>query len=207
MISSFGFAVKHQAIASWPSVSALASAARSAVALVKRTEWPASTTARPSAIARCVLPTPGAPKIRTFSAWREKAAGRQLADEPLIDRRLEFEIEVVERLHRREVRDLQPHRDARALFGLDLLAEHAIEKVEIRRLGPGGVVEHGIEPLGDVAEAEPGELLDDAGMDDDAHWPPPATMAAYSARSRPSTASGAGAAPRSRRAGRRHRPS
>jgi hypothetical protein len=26
------------------------------VALVKRTEWPASTTARPRAIARCVLP-------------------------------------------------------------------------------------------------------------------------------------------------------
>jgi hypothetical protein len=27
--------------------------------------WPASTTARPSAIARCVLPTPGAPKSST----------------------------------------------------------------------------------------------------------------------------------------------
>ena len=51
-----------------PSVSAFDRAARSAVALVKRTECPASTTARPSAIARCVFPTPGAPQIRTFSA-------------------------------------------------------------------------------------------------------------------------------------------
>ena len=67
------------------------------------------------------------------------------------------------------MRDLQPHGGARTLFGLDLLAEHAIEKVEIRRLSPGRVVEHGIEALGHVAQAEPRELLDDSGMDDDAH--------------------------------------
>src|SRR6266699_2875759 len=39
----------------WPSTRS----ARSAVAVVKSTVWPASTTARPRAIARCVLPTPG----------------------------------------------------------------------------------------------------------------------------------------------------
>ena len=147
------------------------------MALVKRTEWPASTTARPSAMARCVLPTPGAPKIRTFSAWARKRAGRQLAHEPLIDRRLEFEIEVVERLHRREMRDLQAHRDAGPLLRVDLLAQDAVEEIEIGRLGPRRVIEHGIEPLGDVAEPQARELLDDAGVNDDAHWPPSTTAA------------------------------
>jgi hypothetical protein len=80
---------------------------------------------------------PGRAEDQDVFRLRQKAAGRQLAHEPLIDGRLEFEIEVVERLHGREVRDLQAHRGARALFGLDLLAEHAIEKVEIRGLGPG----------------------------------------------------------------------
>ena len=98
------------------------------MALVQRTEWPASTTARPSAIARWVFPTPGAPKIRTFSACARKRLVASSRTSPLIDGRLEFDIEVVERLHGREVRDLQIHRGARALFGLDLLAEHAIEK-------------------------------------------------------------------------------
>ena len=147
------------------------------MALVKRTEWPASTTARPSAIARCVLPTPGAPKIRTFSAWREKARGRQLAHESLIDRRLEFEIEVVERLHRRKVRDLQAHRDARPLLGVDLLSQDAVEEIEIGRLGARGVIEHGVEAVGDVPEPQARELLDDAGVNDDAHWPPSTTAA------------------------------
>ena len=99
------------------------------------------------------MPTPGAPKIRTFSAWARKRAGRELADEPLIDRRLELEIEVVERLHRREVRDLEAHRDARPLLGIDLLPQDAVEEIEIGRLGPRGVIEDGVEPLGDVAAA------------------------------------------------------
>jgi hypothetical protein len=52
------------------------------------------------------LPPPGAPKSSTLSGLGEKATGGQLTHQPLIDRRLEFEIEVLERLHRREVRDL-----------------------------------------------------------------------------------------------------
>ncbi len=51
----------------------------------------------------------------------EKARRRQLAHEPLIDRRLELEVEVIERLHRRKMRDLESHGDAGPLLGLDLL--------------------------------------------------------------------------------------
>src|SRR2546430_11414818 len=52
----------------------------------------------------------------------------ELADQSLIDGGLEFEIELIEGLHGREVRDLQPHRGARPLFGLDFLAEHRSEE-------------------------------------------------------------------------------
>ena len=83
---------------------------------------------------------------------REKAPGRELAYEALIDRRLEFEIELVEHLDRREVRDLERHRHAGALLGLDLLPQHTVEEIQVRRLGARGIIEHGIEALGDVAE-------------------------------------------------------
>ena len=56
-------------------------------------------------------------------------------DEPLIDRRLESEIKIVECLHRREVRDLEAHRHPGPLLGVHLLPQHAVEKIEIRRLG------------------------------------------------------------------------
>src|SRR4030095_13641488 len=72
---------------------------------------------------------------------REEAPGGELAHEALIHGRLEFEIEVVERFHRGEVRDFQAHRDARALFGVDLLPQHAIEEVEIGRLRTRGLAE------------------------------------------------------------------
>src|SRR5262245_24910844 len=69
----------------------------------------------------------------------QKARRGELADEPLIDRRLKLEFEIVERLYRRKVRDLQRHRHARALFGVDSLPEDAVEKVEIGRLAARSV--------------------------------------------------------------------
>jgi hypothetical protein len=64
----------------------------------------------------------------------EQPAGDELADEALIDRRLEFEIEVVKHLHRWKMRDLQRHRDARPLLRLDLLPEDRVEEIEVGRL-------------------------------------------------------------------------
>src|SRR5215207_6941343 len=126
------------------------------------------------------FPHAGRAENQHIFGLREKAAGGELTNEPLIDRWLEFKVKVVERLHRREVGDLEAHRGARALFRVNILAEHAVEKVEIRRLGPGRIIEYGVETLSDVAQTEPTELLDDPSMDDDAHWPPPEMMAAYS---------------------------
>jgi len=127
--------------------------------------------------------------MRTFSACARKRAVASSRNEPLVHGRLKLEIEIVERLHRREVRDLEAHGDARALLRVDLLAKQAVEKVEIRRLGARGIIEHGVEALGDVAQPEARQLLDDASMHDRAHWPPPAMSVAYVVRSRPSAAS------------------
>jgi hypothetical protein len=63
-----GFGVEGDLVGELSSCWALESAARSEVAVTNKAEWPASTAARPKAIARCVLPTPGGPKSRTFSA-------------------------------------------------------------------------------------------------------------------------------------------
>src|SRR2546426_2114534 len=62
----------------WPSTRS----ARSAVAVVKSPVWPASTTARPRAIARCVLPTPGG----TVSVLRHRSLSLAPARRPDADR-------------------------------------------------------------------------------------------------------------------------
>jgi hypothetical protein len=59
----------------------------------------------------------------------------------------------------------------------NLLSQDTVEEIEIRRLGPRRLTEHGVEPLGDVSEPQSRELLDDAGVNDDAHWPPSTTAA------------------------------
>jgi hypothetical protein len=75
------------------------------------------------------------------------------------------------------VRDLEAHGHARPLFGLDFLAQHGIEEVEVGRLVARGLPEHRIEPLGDVAQTKAGELLHDARIHDGAHWAPPEMIA------------------------------
>jgi hypothetical protein len=66
---------------------------------------------------------------------------------------------------------------AGALLRIDLLPQDAVEEIEIGRLGPRGVIEHRIEPFGDVPEPQARQLLDDARVNDDAHWPPSTTAA------------------------------
>ena len=73
--------------------------------------------------------------------------------------------------------DFQPHRHARPLFRVDLLAQDPVQEIEIGRLGARGVIEDRIETVGDVAEPQPRELLDDTGVNDHAHWPPSTTAA------------------------------
>jgi hypothetical protein len=65
--------------------------------------------------------------------------------------------------------DLDAHGDALALFGLDLLTQDLVEKVQIRRLSLGRLIENRVDALGDEAETESLQVLDDARMDDGAH--------------------------------------
>ena len=120
----------------------------------------------------------GGAKQQDVFRLREEPPRRELADTALVDRWLEFELELVECFHRREVRDLQPHRDPSALLGIHLLPKHGVEEVEVGRLRPRGVIEHRIEALRDVAESQLHQLLGDAGVDHGAHRAPPVMTAA-----------------------------
>lgn len=96
-------------------------------------------------------------------------------DETLIDRRLECELEVLERLDAGQVRDLHAHGDALPLFRLDLLPEDLVEEIQTGRLPPGRLIEDRVQSLGDEAQAEALRMLDDAGVHDGTRRGPPTT--------------------------------
>ncbi len=84
----------------------------------------------------------------------DEVARRKLAHQPLIHRRLELEVELFEQLHRREMRDLDAHRDALLLLGVELVAEDLVEEVEVGRLFAGSLRQDRVEPRGHRAEAQ-----------------------------------------------------
>jgi len=92
----------------------------------------------------------------------DEATRRELLNEPLVERRLEREVEIVERLDRGEVRNLHAHGDALAVLGVHLVAQELVEEVEVRGLLVGGLAEERVEPLGEMAQAQLLEMLDDA---------------------------------------------
>jgi hypothetical protein len=102
-------------------------------------------------------------------------AGGQLAHQPGVDRRLEFEVEVVEGFDGREVRDLDAHGDAFALLGANLLLEQMVEKVQVGGLATCGFGQDGVETLGHVAQVEFLQTIENAGVDEFAHLAPPNT--------------------------------
>ena len=124
------------------------------------------------------MPTPGAPETKTFSVCERNRAVASLADQSLIDGRLKSEIKVVQRLDRGKVDALQAHRDSCPLFGVDLLLEHTVERIEVGGLGPRGIAKERVNALGHIPEAQPGRLLDHASMGDGAHSAPPPTTGA-----------------------------
>ena len=87
----------------------------------------------------------GRTKDEDILGVRHKVPSGELADQALVDRGLEFEVELVERLDGRKVRDLQSHRGARPLLGLDLLPEYGVEEVEIRRRLARRVIEQRVD--------------------------------------------------------------
>ena len=82
------------------------------------------------------------------------------------------------------MRDLHAHGHALALFGLDLLAEHLVEKIQIRRFTLGRLIQNRVHAFGNEAQAEALQMLDDARMHNGTHRAPP-TTASYSASERP----------------------
>jgi hypothetical protein len=94
------------------------------------TERPVST----AAIARCVLPTPRAEDEDVFGLSDEAARG-ELADEPLIDETLKFEVKVLEGLHARRSR---AHSSRRKLRRLAQNLRHSAAHYNMWRIPEGG---------------------------------------------------------------------
>jgi hypothetical protein len=75
---------------------------------------------------------------------------------------LESKVELLERLQRREVRNLDSHRDSLSLLRVDLRREHSIEKVEVRGLLLRSIGEERVEPFRRVAEPQLTKRVRDA---------------------------------------------
>src|SRR4029077_5896462 len=121
----------------------LAKLATSAMAVTNRTEWPAVMASRPSAIAKCVLPTPGGPSSSTFSplATQRAAARSRLG----IHRRLGSEVEARQFAHIREVRDFQSHFDTALVLPGNLALAQQRQSLAQREIMTRRLLEHGLE--------------------------------------------------------------
>ena len=86
-----------------------------ALALRKRTPFPWAQAAKPSDVARWVLPGPELPIINTFSL-----AGGELSDQALVDRVPRSKIKIIQRLEHREPRALEAPLGG-SLFAFDQL--------------------------------------------------------------------------------------
>lgn len=112
---------------------ALAKPATSVVAVVNCAVYPARIASRPSAIAKCVLPTPGRPSSSTFSPLGSSGKRPQVADLLGIDQRLCVEVEVRKLLQGREVCELQRHLDAAVILARDLTLRQQDQRLAVDR--------------------------------------------------------------------------
>ena len=133
---------------------------------------------------------------------RDEVAGGELAHELAVDRGLELEVELLDGLDDRKVRDLDPHGDASLVLGVELLAQHTVEEVEVGRLAARGFGKERIESLRSRRHAQPLQLRLDASAHELAHHAPPAASV-YASSER----SNDGGRVSMRRAGLRHSPS
>jgi hypothetical protein len=106
------------------------------------------------------------------------APRRQLADHFRIDRWLEFEIEGVEGFLKREAGHRDAHREVFLGLGANLEREELVEKVGVRHVAFGGLLEQrgqlrlqAMQPETLTVTAQPIE-------EGRAHWPPPIVLSA-----------------------------
>jgi hypothetical protein len=106
----------------------------------------------------------------------EIATGRQLADDLRVNRRLELEIEGVERLLKREARHRDAHGQVLLGLGANLQREELVEKVGVRDVALGGLLQEGgqlgLEPMEPQALTVTAQAIEERR----AHWPPPSAL-------------------------------
>ena len=100
-------------------------------------------------MASIVLPTPGGPISSTLAFSCDEPQGRELFDEPAVQRRLGVEVELLERLVLREAREAQAPVEPALLGRRDLDRQQIGKEPRVAGLGGLGQLERAGELLGD----------------------------------------------------------
>src|SRR6266508_4949207 len=125
------------------------SRATHSVAVAKATRLPARQARIPSAIARWLLPVPGGPSRTTLSFRGEEVELAEVEDERLLDRALEAEVELLERLAGGEASLLDPRLAAVRIPRCDLGLKQRLAEALVRPLlGAGPLGQLGQRPRG-----------------------------------------------------------
>jgi len=145
--------------------------------------------ARPSAIARCVLPTPGGPRRSSASpcATQRQAASSRIwrgSSEGWAAKSKPSRVALL-----REVGDLPRHRDAPLVLARDLALTKEGERLTQGELAPRRFVDEVVELIANGGELEARQPTGEGLMVDGHDQPPPATLS-YSASGRSSAGVG-----------------
>jgi hypothetical protein len=91
------------------------------------------------------LPTPGGPRKHHVAGFVNERRGAQLANLALVDRRLEAAIELAERFHEWQVRQLQARTQVLRAPRVHLAAQQLIEKLGVARLLLGCLLQQAVD--------------------------------------------------------------
>lgn len=119
------------------------------------------------------FPDAGRPEEDDVLAVRDESALRQLLDPLLVDRRLEAELEALERLDVGELGQGGPQGDVLLLLRGDLLGEDFVQEVGVGDVVLGRFLESRLEPVLDAVEPEMAKVILDMG---EAHRTPSAAI-------------------------------
>src|SRR5216684_9232088 len=125
----------------------------------KSTRWPASIALIPSATANMVLPVPGGPSRIRFSARSTNASPASSRISLAVDRRLEAEVELLERLDVGKPCQPQPAFHALEPARLPLGHQRLTQELRVVSLAFGGLLAQGVELGRQMFELEFGAQL------------------------------------------------
>jgi hypothetical protein len=106
----------------------------------------------------------------------------QFADLPFVNGRLKAEVELIERLHKGQMGQLQAGPQVTCAPGIHFTTEHPVEELGIPALLFGRLLQQSLEPRFHRLESERGQRA--LHMLERRHWAPPAAALSYASSGR-----------------------